>query len=72
MGWKAAYLRKPNRSDLKAHSHPPNLVEIPQLRMGAGAHAELLEQSLRVSDAPPRSCYKPYQRVNVLFMNYLL
>jgi len=27
--------------------------------LSAGAHAELLEQSLRVSDAPPRSCYKP-------------
>ena len=27
MGWKAAYLRKPNRSDWKAHSHRPNLLK---------------------------------------------
>ena len=27
IGWKAAYLRKPNRSDLKAHSYPSNLLK---------------------------------------------
>lgn len=49
----AGKLRKPNRSDLKAHSHPPSWNSTTPYFISAGAHEELLEQSLRVSDAPP-------------------